>query len=83
MDGMHDSIVDSSRPIYCSKDLSLLKGISFASLNICSVYRKMDDILTIINNSELDYFSTTESWLNASISNDDIEIDGYNVSYGS
>ena len=78
MDSAHD-FTDNSRPIYLSKDLSQLKGISFTSLNICSAYKKVDDILTILNNSELDYLSITESWLNASISNDDIDIEGYTV----
>ena len=71
MDNIHD-VTGIGRSIYLSKDLSQLKGIKLASLNICSVYKKVDDILTILNNSELDYFSLTESWLNSSVSNDDI-----------
>ncbi len=69
----------SNKSIYSSKDLSQLKGVTFGSLNICSAYRKTDDMLTILNNSEFDYFSITESWLNNSISDDDLYIDGYNI----
>ena len=69
----------SDKPIFSTKDLSQLKGISYGSLNICSTYRKMDDILTILNNSELDYFRITESWLNNSISDADLDINGYNT----
>ena len=71
--------LDTSRPIFSTKKLSSLKGIRLGSLNICSVYRKLDDVLTIIHNSELDYFSLTESWLNCSVSDADVAIDKYNV----
>ena len=62
-----------------SKDLKSLRGITFGALNICSVVCKMDDILTLLGNSELCYLGLTETWLNCSISNCELEIPGYDI----
>ena len=65
--------------IYYSKDLKSLRGISFGALNVCSVIRKMDDILTLLGSSELSYLGLTETWLNSSISNCELEIQGHDM----
>ncbi len=69
-----------TRPIFYSKDLKSLKGISFGALNVCSVICKHDDIITLLHNSELSYLGITESWLNKSISDCELSISGYNMS---
>ena len=40
----------------------------------------MDDILTVLHNSEVDYLSISETWLNFSISDSEITVPGYNTS---
>ena len=56
-----------------------VKGIKFGSLNICSYIRKQDEILVLLNRSNLDYLSLTETWLNSTIDNLELEIPGYNL----
>ena len=67
------------RNIYLSKHIKSLKGITFACLNVCSVVRKLVDIHTILSNSDLCFLGLTESWLNSSISDCELEIPGYEI----
>ena len=67
---------NSHKNIYFSRHLKSLKGITFASLNVCSVVCKLDDIHTLLCNSEICYLGLTESWLNSSILDAELEFDG-------
>ena len=62
-----------------SKDIVTLSGIKFGSLNVRSLVRKMGDIVTLLHCSDLEYLGLSESWLNFSISDNEIAIPGYTV----
>ncbi len=62
-----------------SKDLSKLRGISVGALNVRSVYRKIDDIHVLLSRSDLSILSISESWLNSSVANCEIELPGYKL----
>ena len=76
---MANSTDFTSRKVYFSRELKSLKGITIGCLNVCSVTRKIDDIHTILNNSDLSYLSLTESWLNSSITDCELVIPGYEI----
>ena len=58
-------------------DFIKLKGIKFGSLNIRSVSRKLDEIELFLHCTKLDYFSLSETWLNHSIGDCELEIPNY------
>ncbi len=62
-----------------STDFNKLRGITFGALNIRSLTRKIDEIKIFLSESEIDYFSLTETWLNNSISDCEIDIPHYNL----
>ncbi len=62
-----------------SSDLQKLRGLSFASYNICSLIRKFDDIKVLLLRSDLNVLSLSETWLNSSISDEEITIPGYSL----
>ena len=62
-----------------STDLQKLRGLSFASYNIRSLVRKFDDVKLLLMRSNLNVLSLNETWLNASIADDEINIPGYNM----
>ena len=74
----HRTIPASKKPIFLSHQLKSLRGASFGCVNIRSMVRKLDDIMILLNNSDLDYLGLTESWLN-SMSVDELSIDGYSL----
>ena len=57
--------------------LASLKGITFASRNICSITRKLEDVKLILQASKLDLLLINESWLNCSIEDHELNISGY------
>ena len=61
------------------EELSSLKGITYASLNICSLYRKLDEIKLLLHQSKLDVLFLNESWLNQSIGDLELLIPGYTL----
>ncbi len=61
------------------KELSGLKGITYASLNICSISRKIEDIRIILRQSKLDFLLLFETWLNHSIGDPELHIEGYTI----
>ena len=64
---------------YTSFDLQKLRGLSFASYNIRSIVRKIDDVKMLLMRSDLNVLTLSETWLNSSISNNEIEIEGYTL----
>ena len=55
------------------------KGIHFIHLNINSLYNKIDEMRTIIPKSKASVFGITETKLDASINNEELNIDGYSI----
>ena len=61
-----------------TKTLSSLKGISYASLNIRSLYRSIDEVDLLLEKSKIDFLLLQETFLNNHISDGEISIKGYN-----
>ena len=57
--------------------LKNLHGIAFASQNIRSIVRKIGDIKALLHFSKLDLSLLNETWLNLSIGDSELEIEGY------
>lgn len=53
--------------------------LKLAHLNICSLIPKFNDFRDFLTNSNIELFCLTETWLNNSISNDSVHIDGYTL----
>ena len=62
---------------YSNQALKNLKGLSIASLNICSITRKIDELKILLDRTDLDIRTLNETFLNDSIGNEDIAIPGY------
>ena len=48
-----------------------------AALNVCSLFRKLDEIVILLQSSEIDVLCLNETWLNESIDDVDLMIPGY------
>ena len=68
---------DLSMSDYSIKCLQNLKGISIASLNICGLVSKLDDISHLLQQSNLDILVLTESHLSEKIDDSLLNIPGY------
>ena len=55
------------------------KEITIALLNVRSLYPKIDQLRSFLNQHPLDFLCINETWLNDNIGNSDINIDGYNI----
>ena len=55
------------------------KGLRICHLNVRSLYGKIDEIRVIVLSSEIDIFCISESFLDDSISNSEIDIPGYDI----
>ncbi len=58
-------------------ELSKLRGVSFGAYNIRSITRKFDDISIFLKRSKLNLLALNETWLNSSIADCELNIDGY------
>ena len=54
-------------------------GLRICHLNIRSIYNKIDEIRFIVTASEIDVFCLSESWLDDSIQDSEINIPGYAI----
>ena len=61
------------------KELSGLKGITYAALNICPVTRKIEDLQIISSQSKLDLLLLNETWLNQTIGDLELQNNGYSL----
>ena len=66
----------TKKPVYMD-DLAKLKGPSFGCYNIRSVVNKLDDLKIMLGRSGLNFIAVTETWLNQSTSNHELEISNY------
>ena len=66
-----------NNPAASSTDIKKLRGISFGSLNIHSLTRKIDEIKFLLKETGLKVLALNESWLNNSISDCELEIPHY------
>ena len=63
---------------YCIKSLKNLKGISIASLNICHLLPKIDNIKHILDKSDLDILCLCETFLDNNVVDEELQVPGYN-----
>ena len=66
-----------NRTYRLASSLSSLRGIGMADLNVCSLFRKLDEIVIMLQSSNIDVLCLNETWLNDSIDNIDLGIPGY------
>ena len=56
-----------------------MRDLKISTLNICSLRRKIDDLERVLHEEEIDIICVTETWLDDSINDGEIEIPGYCV----
>ena len=74
---------DCSTEIYkysSCKALLIIKGISLASLNICSPSSEIDDVSILVAHSNIDLLLLQETFLNSSVPDNDANINDYTMS---
>ena len=54
-------------------------NVSFGHLNVRSLYSKIDQVSHIINKYKYDVFAVSETWLDSTVADSEIAIDGYDV----
>ena len=55
------------------------KGFKIAHLNIQSLRYKVDNVRVLLVENNIDILCISEIWLESSIGNNEINIDGYNI----
>ena len=60
-----------------TETLKELKGITFASLNVRSLYRKYDDNSILLSQSNVDLLLLQETFLNSSVSDNLLNVNNY------
>uniref|UniRef100_A0A1A8AW44 Uncharacterized protein n=1 Tax=Nothobranchius furzeri TaxID=105023 RepID=A0A1A8AW44_NOTFU len=66
----------------CAKtpsDFKSLSGLKHIHLNVCSLLNKMDEVRIWVTSTGADIVIISETWLTKSVTNEDINIDGFNV----
>jgi exonuclease III len=54
-------------------------GLKISQLNVRSLYPKIEEIRFLLESTNFDIFCITESWLDSTISNSEIQVDGYDI----
>ena len=76
---MDSTLPENLGKIQKSRDLATLRGISMGYLNVRSVYRHLDDIEQLLKQSDLDILILGETFLNYSVLNATVELNGYKM----
>ncbi len=63
-----------------ASDLSKIKGITLGSLNVRSLYNKVDDVKLLLERTSLDILCIQETFLSTCIDDMHIHIPNYNIS---
>ena len=61
------------------KDMAGIKGITMAHLNIRSINRKLEEVVRILSQGDIELLCLSETWLNGYVPDHMISINGYNV----
>ena len=61
------------------QELPKARGMKISHLNVRSLLPKLDDILILLKDRSFDIFAISETWLNASILDQELHIPGYSV----
>ena len=67
----------NNKPIQNFHQLSREKGLKIVHLNIRSLFRKVDQLRCILEGSNIDIFTISETWLHPNIDSRMIDIEGY------
>ena len=65
--------------LYDTAELPKHHGLKIAHLNVRSILNKMDDVRSLIHNKRFDIFAFSETWLNPSIKDSELNIPGYTL----
>ncbi|WP_143217082.1 endonuclease/exonuclease/phosphatase family protein, partial [Acinetobacter baumannii] len=58
-------------------EVSSLKGLRLAHLNVRSIFHKLDELQLIMENKPFDILTISETWLSDNIPTNEINIPGY------
>ena len=61
------------------KHMSMFSGLKVAHINVRSLCSKIDEIQYLVTNSAVDIFCVCETWLDDTVTNSEVHIDGYTV----
>ena len=70
-------MANNKQPIDSIFRLGKVKGLKFLSLNVRSLLKKIDQCRVWCGNLDVDIISFSETWLNTSIPNPALEINGF------
>ena len=73
MANLDSEILDSAT------ELGWLKGISYAYLNIRSLFKSLDEVKVLLSISNLDLLLLGETFLTNHVSSDVLQVDGYDL----
>ncbi|CAB4008015.1 Hypothetical predicted protein, partial [Paramuricea clavata] len=65
--------------INVAQQLSGCRGLKISHLNIRSLYPKMDEVRLLLKDQPIDVFTISETWLNPSISDEELSVPGYTI----
>ena len=78
-DSNNTSISDNNEYDICVKKLKKCNGLKLAHLNVCSMYRKLDELRFLLMKINLDILCISETWLSQTTSDNLISIHGYTL----
>ena len=59
--------------------MASFKGLTIAHINIRSVFRKLEEVVRILSEGDIDILCVGETWLNHSVPDHMLAINGYNI----
>ena len=74
-----NNISTNPGPFHITKELPKARGLKISHLNVRSLLPKLDDIRILLKDGPFDIFTISETWLNASILDQELHIPGYSV----
>lgn len=72
-------MADGGMNLHCLDALKVGRGLRITSLNVKSLYPKVEQISCILEDEYIDVLSCNESWLSQAIGNNCLCIDEYNI----
>ena len=64
-------------PVSVFRDLEKAKGLKLAHLNVRSLINKVDKLRLLLDNSDIDVFSVSETWLTPHLQTDLVTLQGF------
>ena len=73
------SLILKNFTVNCIRDMAGLKGIVIAHLNIRSINPKLEEVVRILAQGDIDILCITETWLNRYVPDQMVAINGYSM----